>query len=50
MDVLGYRPIRWLSRYAKGIWESGSAPRQDTIIYVVTVKTVLVKGAFVETG
>lgn len=50
MDVLGYQPIRWLSRYAKGIWKSGSNPRQDTKIYVVTVKTVLVKGAFVDPG
>lgn len=47
MHVSGYQQIRALGRYAKGRRERGRATRQDTVMYVVTVQTALVKGAFV---
>lgn len=47
MDVLGYQQIgkvagTWAG--AKERREGGSTTRQDTVKYVVTVKTALVKG------
>lgn len=47
IDVSGYQWIRAGGRYVSGAKErreGGSTTRQDAVMYVVTVKTALVKG------
>lgn len=50
VDVSGYQQIRALGRFAEARPEGGSPTRQDAVMYVVTVQTELVKGAFVHPG